>query len=207
MTRSHFAKAALLLVILTALTGLLYPLVITALGNVLFPRKARGSIVFNPEGGAVGSALIGQRFEDPKYFWGRPSATPGVPYNAGFSGGSNLSPSGEKLETLVRERVERLRTADPGNGAPVPIDLVTASGSGLDPAISPAAARYQADRVARARALEPSVVYYLIDKHTERRAFGLLGERRVNVLLINMELDAIEARGGGNGGGTEASGS
>ena len=207
MIRSYFAKAGLLLVLLTALTGFCYPLFITAVGSILFPRKARGSIVYDGKGEAVGSALIGQHFEDPGYFWGRPSATPDSPYNAGSSAGSNLSPSGESVAALVRGRVERLREADPGNGAPVPIDLVTASGSGLDPHISPEAARYQAGRVARARSLEPSVVYYLIDKHTERRAFGLLGEKRVNVLLLNMELDSIQARGGENGGGAEASGS
>jgi potassium-transporting ATPase KdpC subunit len=206
MIRSLLAKTGLLLVLLTAFTGFCYPLFITAVGNILFPRKAQGSIVFDREGDAVGSSLIGQYFEDPKYFWGRPSATPDVPYNSESSGGSNLSPSAPRLAALVRERVERLRDADPGNRAPVPIDLVTASGSGLDPSISPAAARYQADRVARARGLDPSIVYYLIDGHIERRAFGILGEKRVNVLLLNMELDAIEARGGENGGGTETSG-
>jgi len=162
----------------------------------VFPRQANGSLIVQ-EGRPVGSVLIGQPFDDPRYFWGRPSATSPFPYNAGSSTGSNLSPTNPELVKAVQGRVEALRAADPGNAALVPVDLVTASGSGLDPHISPAGARYQVARVARARNLDPKLVQQTVDEHVEERLLGLLGEPRVNVLLLNLDLDRRFGSSGG----------
>ncbi|MGK6308427.1 potassium-transporting ATPase subunit KdpC [Variovorax sp. DT-64] len=175
-------------VLLSALTGLLYPLAVTGAAQALFPAQAAGSLVLR-DGRPVGSSLIGQNFSDPAHFWGRPSATAPMPYNASASGGSNQGPLNPAFADAVRRRVEALRAADPGNAQPVPVDLVTASASGLDPHISPAAARYQAARVARLRKLPLDRVEQLIDDHTEGRWLGLIGEPRVNVLALNLALD------------------
>lgn len=183
--------ALVLFLLLTVLTGFLYPLVITVLAQVLFPGQAAGSIVTR-DGHPVGSRLIGQSFSDPKYFWGRPSATTPQPNNGTASSGSNLGPLNPALLDAIKPRVAALRAADPGNSAPVPIDLVTASGSGLDPEISLAAANYQAARVARARGLAPERVQALIAQHTEGTLLGVLGEPRVNVLELNLALDALK---------------
>jgi potassium-transporting ATPase KdpC subunit len=185
---AHVRPALLLLLLLSVLTGLIYPAVVTGIAQLVFPSQATGSLIVK-DGKPVGSALIGQPFDDPKYFWGRPSATAPFPYNAGASSGSNLGPLNPALHDAVKGRVEALREADPGNTAPVPVDLVTASGSGLDPHISPAAALYQVGRVAEARKLDEAVVRRLIEQHTEGRQLGFLGERRVNVLRLNLALD------------------
>jgi potassium-transporting ATPase KdpC subunit len=185
--------AAVLLALLTLLAGLLYPLAVTGLAQVLFPAQANGSLIRRAEDGrVVGSVLIGQPFSDPRYFWGRPSATSPFPYNAAASSGSNLGPSNPALIDAVQARVAALRAADPGNTEPVPVDLVTASGSGLDPNISVAAALYQASRVAHARGLDAAVVDQLVDKYTEAPQLGLLGEPRVNVLKLNLALDGVK---------------
>jgi K+-transporting ATPase ATPase C chain len=178
--------------LLTALTGVAYPLLVTGIGQAAFPEQAAGSLVLRG-GKPVGSSLIGQSFQDPKYVWGRPSATSPMAYNASNSSGSNQGPLNPALSDAVKGRIETLRAADPGNTAPVPVDLVTASGSGLDPHISVAGARYQAARVARARNIPLQQLQQLIDKHTQGQALGFLGEPRVNVLQLNLALDA--ARG------------
>lgn len=181
--------AIALLIILTLLTGIAYPLLVTGVAHVIFPAKADGSLIV--EGGkAVGSRLIGQPFSDAKYFWGRPSATSPQPNNALASGGSNLGPLNSALTDAVKARIAALRASDPSNHAPVPVDLVTASASGLDPDISLAAADYQADRVARARALLPDRVRALIAAHARRSLLGVIGSPRVNVLELNLALDA-----------------
>jgi len=183
--------ALVLFLLLTVLTGFLYPLVVTGLAQLLFPARAAGSLVTR-DGHAVGSRLIGQSFSDPKYFWSRPSATTPQPYNGTASTGSNLGPLNPALRDAIKPRVAALRGADPGNSAPVPIDLVTASASGLDPEISLAAANYQAARVARARGLAPERVQALIAQHAEGTLLGVLGEPRVNVLELNLALDALK---------------
>jgi K+-transporting ATPase ATPase C chain len=185
----NIARPALVLfVLLSALTGLIYPMAVTGAAKAVFPAQAAGSLVVL-DGTTVGSKLIGQNFSDPKHFWGRPSATAPQPYNASASGGSNLGPLNPALVDAVKARIEALRAADPGNTAPVPIDLVTASASGLDPDISPAAARYQAARVARVRGVPVEQVDALVASHTQAPLWGLLGEPRVNVLALNLALD------------------
>lgn len=184
---AQIRPALTMLAVLTIVTGIFYPLLVTGVAQVVFPEQADGSLIIQ-QGKAVGSRLIGQHFDKPEYFWGRPSATVPFPYNAAASGGSNLGPTNPALIQAVKGRVAALRAADPGNEAPVPVDLVTASGSGLDPHISPAAALYQVQRVARARGLEDEDVRALVDQHTEGRQFGILGERRVNVLELNLAL-------------------
>jgi len=186
---THVRAAIVSLVLFTVVTGVVYPTLVTVIAQLVFPHQANGSLIVR-DGKPVGSTLIGQPFDDPKYFWGRPSATSPFGYNAGASAGSNLSPTNADLIKTVQGRVDALRAADPGNTAPVPVDLVTASGSGLDPHISPAAALYQARRVARARKLDEAVVQRLVAQHTEGRQLGLFGEPRVNVLGLNLALDS-----------------
>jgi K+-transporting ATPase ATPase C chain len=181
--------ALVLFVLLSAITGLLYPLAITGAAQALWPHQANGSVVLH-DGKPVGSALIGQHFTELRDFWGRPSATAPAPYNAMASGGANLGPLNPALVDAVQARVAALRAADPTQRTPLPLDLVTTSASGLDPHISPAAARWQAPRVARLRGLAPQQVERLIVQHTEPPRWGLLGEPRVNVLALNLALDA-----------------
>jgi K+-transporting ATPase ATPase C chain len=187
---SQIRPALVSLALLTLFTGFAYPLIVTGVAQALFPRQAKGTVVAH-DGKDVGSALIGQPFTDPKYFWSRPSATGPQPYNGKASSGSNLGPTSPALLEAVEARVKALRDADPENRAPIPVDLVTASGSGLDPHISPAAAEYQAGRVARARALDGGAVRRLIAAHTEDRQLGILGEPRVNVLSLNLAIDEM----------------
>jgi K+-transporting ATPase ATPase C chain len=186
----QWKPAVVVLALLTLVTGVAYPLAVTAVGQGLFPARAGGSLIL-VSGRPVGSELIGQPFDDPGYFWGRLSATAPFPYNAGASGGSNLGPLNPAFQAAARGRLDALRQADPGNRAPVPVDLVTASGSGLDPHITPAAALYQVARVARARRLDESRVRQLVEAHIEPRQLGILGEPRVNVLRLNLALDAL----------------
>lgn len=189
MTRTLFRPALVLLVLLTAVTGLLYPAAVTGAAQAMFPWQSQGSLV-ERDGRTVGSALIGQSFTDPGHFWGRPSATAPQAYNASASGGSNQGPLNPALTDAVQARVQALRAADPGNLQPVPADLVTASASGLDPHITPAAARYQVPRVARTRAMGEADVAALVEQHTEGPLWRMLGEPRVNVLALNMAIDA-----------------
>lgn len=196
--RSQLRPALVALLSLTLITGVIYPLLVTGVAQVLFPYQANGSIITNASGQPVGSALIGQQFDGAKYFWGRLSATAPVPYTAfnadrlTGSSGSNYGPLNPALRDAAQARVDALRAADPGNTAPIPVDLVTASASGLDPQISPAAAAYQVARVARARGLDQARVRELVAKHTEGRMLGLLGEPRVNVLALNLDLDTLK---------------
>jgi K+-transporting ATPase ATPase C chain len=188
--------AILSLLLFTLITGVIYPLVVTGIAQVVFPSQANGSLILK-DGKAVGSELIGQSFDDPKYFWGRLSATGTFPYNAfnaenlTASSGSNYGPSNPALMEAVKARVEALETADPDNTAPIPVDLVTASGSGLDPHISVAAALYQVPRVTRTRGLSEEAVRALVKQYTDARQFGILGEPRVNVLELNLALDYL----------------
>jgi K+-transporting ATPase ATPase C chain len=184
-------SALVLLAAFTVLTGLAYPAAMTGVTRVIFPHQAGGSVVAGPDGAPAGSALVGQPFSEPRWFWSRPSATAPVPYEGRASSGSNLGPSNPALHDAVRTRIAALREADPGNGAPVPVDLVTASGSGLDPHVSPAGALYQVPRVARARGLPAEQVRALVEGRIERPALGILGAPRVNVLELNLALDAI----------------
>ncbi len=179
-----------LFVLLSLLTGIVYPFAVAGIARATFPQQAAGSLV-ERDGKVVGSLLIGQSFSDPKYFWSRPSATSPMPNNATSSGGSNLGPSNPALVDAVKGRVAALRAADPGNVAPLPIDLVTASASGLDPEISVAAAEYQAGRVARTRGLPVERVRALLRERAQGQMFGFLGEARVNVLALNLALDAL----------------
>jgi K+-transporting ATPase ATPase C chain len=186
---SELRPALIVFALLTVLTGIAYPLVVTGIGQAAFHGRANGSII-ESGGRALGSQLLGQAFSDPKHFWSRPSATSPAPYNGAVSGGSNQGPLNPALESAVKDRIAALRAADPGNTAPVPVDLVTASGSGLDPHISPAAAEYQVGRVARERKMSRDDVRKLVAEHTQGRTFGVLGEPRVNVLELNLALDA-----------------
>jgi K+-transporting ATPase ATPase C chain len=186
-------NALTMLLVMTVITGLIYPLVATGVAQVLFPHQANGSLI-ERDGKPIGSELIGQSFTDPKYFWGRPSATTPQPYNGTGSNGSNLGPTNPALRDAVQQRIDALHAADPGNTAPVPSDLVTASGSGLDPEISPAAAQYQVARVARLRNLSVDQVQTLVVQAMQGRQLGLLGEARVNVLQLNLVLDGLQKR-------------
>lgn len=188
---SQLRPALVALIALTIITGVLYPFAITLIAQIAFPSQANGSLIVQ-NGNVVGSALIGQPFDAPKYFWSRPSATGPFAYNAGASSGSNLGPTNPALLEAVQARAQALRAADPNNTAPIPVDLVTASASGLDPHISVAAANYQIARVARARNLDVARVQQLVAQFTEGRTFGILGEARVNVLQLNLALDAVK---------------
>lgn len=185
---SLLRPAVVLFLGLTVITGVAYPLLVTGAAQAVFPHEANGSII-DAGGKPVGSSLIGQTFDAPRYFWSRPSATSPGPYNGASSGGSNQGPTNPALTDAAKKRLAALQAADPQNTAPVPVDLVTASGSGLDPEISPAAARYQVSRVARARGMDAAAVQALVDAHTKGRQFGVLGEPRVNVLELNLALD------------------
>jgi potassium-transporting ATPase KdpC subunit len=182
--------AVSLLVAMTLLLGIVYPFAITGAAKLAFPRQAAGSLIY-ADGKLRGSTLIGQSFSDPKYFWGRPSATTPQPYNALASTASNLGPLNPALIDAVKANAKALQDADPDNHAPIPVELVTASASGLDPDVSPAAVEYQAARVARARHLEPARVEALIKAHVQERLFGIVGERRINVLELNLALDRL----------------
>jgi K+-transporting ATPase ATPase C chain len=191
---SQLKPAVVLLVLLSVLTGLVYPLLVTGIAQTVFPAQANGSLIVASDGRLVGSRLIGQTFDDPKYFWGRLSATGPFAYNSAASSGSNLGPLNPTLVENAQGRIDALRQADPGGQRPIPVDLVTASGSGLDPHISPASAQWQVDRVARVRGLAPGDVQALVARHTEGRQWGFFGEARVNVLALNLALDATPAR-------------
>ena len=185
----QFLPALRMLVILSVLTGIAYPSLVTGLAQVAFPRAANGSLIPSEGKASPGSTLIGQPFDDPKYFWGRPSATSPMPYNGAASSGSNQGPRNPALADAVKDRIKALRDADPGNTAPVPADLVTASASGLDPHISVAAAEFQAARVAKTRGLTVDAVRAIVTQNTEGMTLGILGEARVNVLALNRALD------------------
>jgi len=191
--KSLIRPAVTLFALLTAFTGVLYPLAVTGVAKLAFPDQASGSILMK-DGQAIGSSLIGQNFSDPKYFWGRPSATSPMAYNGANSGGSNLGPTNPALIDAIKGRIAALKAADPSNDAPIPVDLVTASASGLDPEISVAAIDYQVARVAKARGVSNDVIASLVSRHRIERLFGLLGEPRVNVLQLNLDLDRAAAR-------------
>ena|ERR1019366_6904854 len=191
---AQLRAAIVMLLALTAITGVAYPLLVTGIAQAAFPHQANGSLIVK-DGKTLGSSLIGQSFDDPKYFWGRLSATPDangkpLPYNGASSYASNLGPTNPALVDEVKARIDALHAADPDNQAAIPVDLVTSSGSGLDPEISPAAAAYQVGRVARARGLDEARVKALVAEHTLDRQLGFLGEARVNVLELNLALDA-----------------
>lgn len=186
---SYFKPAAILLVLFTFLTGAAYPALVTLLAQTLFNHQANGSLIKDAQGQAIGSALIGQHFSDPKYFWSRPSATAPFAYNGAASAGSNLGPTNPVLTEIISARVHVLKQADPGNQSPIPVDLVTASASGLDPHISIAAAEYQLKRVAKVRKIDEVKLHKLLSAYSEGRQWGIFGEPRVNVLLLNQALD------------------
>ncbi|MBB6186460.1 potassium-transporting ATPase subunit KdpC [Rhodanobacter sp. MP7CTX1] len=185
-------NSLMMLVVMTVITGIAYPLLVTGVALLVFPGQANGSLIVR-DGKPIGSSLIGQSFTEPKYFWGRPSATSPQANNGMSSGGSNIGPTNPALTDAVKQRIAALQAADPGNHAPVPVDLVTSSGSGLDPEISPAAAQYQLGRVAKARGISDAQLKLLIAQATSGRQLGLLGEARVNVLQLNLALDALPA--------------
>jgi K+-transporting ATPase ATPase C chain len=188
---SQLKPALIIFALMVILTGLVYPGLMTGIAQAIFPSQANGSLVVQ-NGRVVGSALIGQPFDDPKYFWGRLSATSPYPDNAAASSGSNLGPTNPKLIAEVQARIDALKKADPSNDQPIPVDLVTSSGSGLDPEISPAAAYYQEGRVARARGVDVTRVNDLIAQNVQNPTFGILGEKRVNVLDLNLALDQLK---------------
>jgi K+-transporting ATPase ATPase C chain len=190
--KHQLRPALMMLLTLTLLTGVIYPLAVTGVAQLFLPGLAGGSLIIR-DGKVIGSELIGQQFDDPKYFWGRPSATSPFPYNAAASSGSNLGPTNPAFIDAVKGRVSALRAPDPANDTPIPVDLVTASGSGLDPHVSPAAAEYQLKRVARARGLGENTLRDLVARHTEGRQLGVLGERRINILKLNVALDHLSA--------------
>jgi len=189
--RAQIRPALMTLLIFTILTGLVYPLVVTGIAQLVFPHQANGSLIVR-NGQSVGSTLIGQQFDDPKYFWGRLSATGQYPYNAAASSGSNLGSTNPALLDEVKARIAALKATEPSNTQPIPVDLVTSSGSGLDPNISIAAALYQVPRVAKVRGLSESAIRVLVDRYTQGRQLGFLGEPRVNVLELNLALDEIK---------------
>jgi K+-transporting ATPase ATPase C chain len=191
--KTLFRPALTLFVLLSIITGMVYPMVATGIAQAIFPKAANGSLIIK-NGKPVGSKLIGQNFVNPGYFWGRPSATSPQPYNGIASGGSNQGPLNPALTDAVKGRIEALHAADPANMLPIPVDLVTASASGLDPEISLAAARYQASRIAKVRNLSPENVASLIDAHAQGRQWGIFGEARVNVLQLNMALDELSGK-------------
>ncbi len=188
--KAHLRPCLVMFVLLTLLTGVAYPAIVTLFAQLVFPEQANGSVVKH-DGKPVGSALIGQAFDDPSYFWGRPSATGPTPYNSASSSGSNLGPTNPALLESIKTRVEAIRAAHPEHAGPVPVDLVTASASGLDPHISPAAAEYQVARIAKARMLSIEHVRKLVARNYEGRTWGVLGEPRVNVLKLNLALNEI----------------
>lgn len=188
---TNLKRSAMVLLMMTLLCGVIYTLAVTGVAQLIFPAQANGSII-NMDGKTVGSQLIGQNFTDARYFWGRPSSTAEQPYNALAGSGSNKAVTGEDTAKRVQERIDALRVADPGNTAPVPVELVTASASGLDPHISPAAARYQVSRLARSRGLAEDAVLKLIADNTEGRFLGIFGEERINVLKLNLALDNLK---------------
>src|SRR5437870_3959028 len=188
----HLLPSLRMLIVMSVVTGVVYPLVVTGIAQVAFPAAANGSLI-SVNGKAMGSSMIGQPFDDPNYFWSRPSATSPQPYNAMASSGSNQGPLNPALTDAVKDRIKALRDADPGNTAPVPVDLVTASGSGLDPHLSPAAALYQTARVAKARKMDRDAVRELVERHTLGRWLGVFGEPRGNVLELNLALDGIRS--------------
>lgn len=194
MIMKQLRPAVAMFVVLTIVTGVAYPLLVTALAQVLFPAQANGSLIVK-NGAAVGSSLIGQPFDDPKYFWSRLSATAPAAYNGAASSGSNLGPLSDALTDAIKGRIDALKAPDPDNRLPIPVDLVTASGSGLDPHISPAAAAYQVARVARTRDVSEATVEELVARHTHGRQLGFLGEPVVEVLALNLALDALPAKG------------
>ena len=183
--------AIIMLLVWTVITGMLYPLIVTGLSQLFFPKQANGSLMVDANAKIIGSELIGQAFSDPSYFWGRPSATSPYPNNAAASSGSNLGPTNPALTEAVQTPIQRLKAADPENQQPIPVDLVTASASGLDPHISPAAANYQISRVAKARNMSRVKLRALVETHTEPRQWLILGEPRVNVLSLNLALDGV----------------
>lgn len=188
---TYLRPAAMMLLMLTLVTGVAYPTLVTVLAQVLFNEQANGSLIKNETGQLIGSELIGQMFSEPKYFWSRPSATRPYSYNAAASSGSNLGPTNPALADSVTARIQALKEADPNNTAPVPVDLVTASGSGLDPHISVAAAEYQIKRIARVRKIDEAKLRELVSVHTESRQWGMFGEPRINVLKLNRALDQL----------------
>jgi K+-transporting ATPase KdpC subunit len=202
MIKKQIRPALIIFLLLSVLLGILYPLIITGIAQIVFPVQANGNLIMQ-DGKVAGSALIGQPFTSPKYFWGRPSATSLVPYNAGTSSGSNLGPSNPALADAVKARVDALRAADPANTQQIPVDLVTASGSGLDPDISVAAAYYQVPRVARERNLSEQDVLTLVSQYAEPRQFWIFGEPHINVLRLNLALDDLSASPGSPAAGQQ----
>jgi len=190
---SYLKPAVMMLLLLTLLTGVIYPALVTVFAQTAYADTANGSLIKDQQGNPLGSSLIGQAFTDPKYFWGRPSATSPYPYNSGASSGSNLGPTNPALVEAVKTRIATLHRVDPGNNAPIPVDLITASGSGLDPHISPAAAEYQVNRIAKVRKMDLEKLRDLVRTHTEGLQWGLFGEPRVNVLRLNLALNAKTA--------------